>query len=1801
MGSLPNGTHFDPDNAMSSFDIFADFPYVDEAMFAQNQQTAAPVSQELSFPTSFTDEAFDAGNLDMLNTPFPQASEMSSFGAMDANFFCNTSASSYTPQQNLGMNRFMRNDSWNGQLSHPFTNDDLISTQPISSTPTSHKRPLECMTQDLPQPKRQALSDYQTLSPFTTASTVPSTTAADSIWTPGTSLSQSEVGLADDAADMCATWFSKYNVFPSEQHIAALSLLTRESPSAIQQWFGQILKQGMAGSHDSGYKSQSTFGQVAQSNGNTTDSQTSQGAQSSCNHETAQTSKQPQTTRKGKKGCTPTDNLDLLSRDNTKIYQCTRKCGKRYGRKCDWKRSEEEGYPSKSWQCSLCREQGIGRVKPCYRRYHFKQHFTNIHPGLNCADYEVDSVVHSETEFPRRCGFCTHTFSSRQERIDHIAEHFQKGSYMLQWNDHDDEGGDQDDGADDDDRPDSDRFDGGSPSSGGSSKNNQNQSGSNRPSGGSGGNSGNSGGNSSGSKHGGNSYYSTGQQYTLSDASPLQESQNLNGKNHSSLQGKNHASLEGQNHTSLEDKSQSSQESAPKTLDDRTVVDLDLIDQIVSQLLEAPRRPTPPVDDLTLCQGIQEPEAAALATLDQRTLPQTTSTEKQSTFDTTITPPDILQPPSPPADRSKPAGGQTRETVSEDFAQILTQQFRGFLFKRRLAELQKGSDIVDQARASAKPPPIPNPERVSVALADTGSSHNLMSRTLAERLDHDAITAGRYHRRTRAVGRNGKSQDATQCSKEDSPQYSCTFCDKSLPQIKSEWKRHETDFHETGQQQPTSEPVLSTRTFCEPTWTDIPRRSTPHSSSVLIGGHEDISNTPGSLQDQKQGNPTRRPCNQCTWAKVECSKDEVCNRCRNMGVDCKYSPERIRKRKSEERIAIVGITKMPAFYQGDDSNEAFWRLLNTCQDVLSWSLCRVDSQKFTRSEQDPGLTSSGGFPDGLHLVVGKPGSGKSQLMKYLSQRDQSSEYVRQWTGEKNRQRIALETAYEALEMAGLVPSSMSTASIAPPDLAAHYVGALHGLENGSTLVQPSSYQVSAKPGALQDLGTTHFAKQLQTRDNGSQDPWSWILDWTGGSSDSLPLKKFRSLKLLGSGGFSTVDEVLHRHTNLRISRKTLKSRSASNMAELQKEVNVLRKLRHPHIIRFLDSYTQGNKVSILLSPVADSTLAAWLDKCSVENSPGIEEKIVKMYGCLASSIRYLHQQRPVIKHMDIKPQNILVTHTDSNFPQVILCDFGISEVSEDATEDCHSAPLTRQYCAPETASSQTRGAKADIWSLGCVFLEMVVFAVLIPRNDKYRKFRKEFSSCDGRAYWQDISGLHAWLSTFQEKTNSLEEKCALRTIQTMLSPDPNDRPEAATLTILFTPAPCCLQFSGQETSFPGPEEERSMVEMLVSREIFDCGSELHVGVSGTDSYSVPEVPVWKEERNQSHVFHSPKGWLDECLTSHTFCRASSLNSKSKTLPTRLLEVLHNQKESEPLLRLVATTTLKSVEYAALSLSWSLDRPQCILTTKNIGTLQEGGLCKDALPQPLKDALDACLRLGIRYLWTDSLCIIQDSAEDRKTECLAMASIYRNALLTIMMLDGDRHGPPSTPTHSATTNVSSAKEYSIDMSSDKITSTEPPLSSHSHDIWDTRLWTLQERLLSKRLLYVTPHQLYWDCHGLKASDTFPKGLPSLVWEKVHSRPLEAPRNRNLGMGLFSGTFGKKGMITDGKSGEDTAPFWALSSLSQRVVVETDKDIFGAAKFDRLLANSGRGGGEGFMDEGEDMLRFGMGDVEMREPE
>ena len=177
-----------------------------------------------------------------------------------------------------------------------------------------------------------------------------------------------------------------------------------------------------------------------------------------------------------------------------------------------------------------------------------------------------------------------------------------------------------------------------------------------------------------------------------------------------------------------------------------------------------------------------------------------------------------------------------------------------------------------------------------------------------------------------------------------------------------------------------------------------------------------------------------------------------------------------------------------------------------------------------------------------------------------------------------------------------------------------------------------------------------------------------------------------SVKLLGTGGFSTVDEVIHRETSLRVSRKTLKNRDESALEELRKEVEVLKKLRHPHIIRFLGAYAKDDKVSILLSPVAETTLDVWLERSFADDHAGLANDIATMFGCLASSIRYLHEQRPVVRHGDIKPQNILVMHGEYGAPHVVLSDFGISSSEHESSGPQTSTPLTRQYCAPEVAA-----------------------------------------------------------------------------------------------------------------------------------------------------------------------------------------------------------------------------------------------------------------------------------------------------------------------------------------------------------------------------------------------------------------------------------------------------------------------------------------------------------------------------------
>jgi len=121
-----------------------------------------------------------------------------------------------------------------------------------------------------------------------------------------------------------------------------------------------------------------------------------------------------------------------------------------------------------------------------------------------------------------------------------------------------------------------------------------------------------------------------------------------------------------------------------------------------------------------------------------------------------------------------------------------------------------------------------------------------------------------------------------------------------------------------------------------------------------------------------------------------------------------------------------------------------------------------------------------------------------------------------------------------------------------------------------------------------------------------------------------------------------------------------------------------------------------------MSPVADCNLADYFAHAS-----GNSDKLSLLrsfFGCLANALRYLHGTARV-RHRDIKPQNILVRGD-----RVLLADFGIAFSWESLTRSTTTADSAKTlvYAAPEVARIEPRNESADVWSLGCVFLETAV-------------------------------------------------------------------------------------------------------------------------------------------------------------------------------------------------------------------------------------------------------------------------------------------------------------------------------------------------------------------------------------------------------------------------------------------------------------------------------------------------------------
>jgi hypothetical protein len=122
-------------------------------------------------------------------------------------------------------------------------------------------------------------------------------------------------------------------------------------------------------------------------------------------------------------------------------------------------------------------------------------------------------------------------------------------------------------------------------------------------------------------------------------------------------------------------------------------------------------------------------------------------------------------------------------------------------------------------------------------------------------------------------------------------------------------------------------------------------------------------------------------------------------------------------------------------------------------------------------------------------------------------------------------------------------------------------------------------------------------------------------------------------------------------------------------------------------------------------------------------------------------------------------------------------------------------------------------------------------------------------------------------------------------------------------------------------------------------------------------------------------FDLVRGWLKECVNDHPACQYSA----AKSLPSRLIDVGPPVLSKIPSVHLTESHTIHHASYLALSHCWG-GKVALILTLSNYNHLK-AEIPWYELPANFQDAITITQQLGIRYLWIDSLCIIQDSHED----------------------------------------------------------------------------------------------------------------------------------------------------------------------------------------------------------------------------
>ncbi|KAL6835734.1 hypothetical protein J3E69DRAFT_352248 [Trichoderma sp. SZMC 28015] len=638
-------------------------------------------------------------------------------------------------------------------------------------------------------------------------------------------------------------------------------------------------------------------------------------------------------------------------------------------------------------------------------------------------------------------------------------------------------------------------------------------------------------------------------------------------------------------------------------------------------------------------------------------------------------------------------------------------------------------------------------------------------------------------------------------------------------------------------------------------------------------------------------------------------------------------------------------------------------------------------------------------------------------------------------------------------------------------------------------------------------------------------------------------------------------------------------------------------LKNKHLIQTIATYTQGDEKYFVFPWVDGGNLQEMMETVQIQFDGDLICWTVEQILGLCEGIVALHEKN--IRHGDIKPSNILRECSNSGvFKQSILmiADVGLAKQHEDYTRFRTKTTTSRYgsiiYEPPEISPRRelkTLSRNYDIWSLGCVFLELIIWTAY--GVDGIKSFHKEIKENPNSRFWEDTSSqggekvfrvVESWIEKLNGKLKHIakrflvisdEQRAGYKEVHEIVK-DVRDKVQKP--GYLFTSefikqamSSITPYTAGLEQPLTDPSTQhssslynkwrvtqnnltKSMIDPPKRKFLYSPGhisktcqlyhliNDLESLISGLqlnfnklacnpshcslchllylcriklnqksgqllslrrddDSHllrslhgGIPMVSIYSDPESriappcaQSGLpclpkcggplqFELLKQLIDSCDKTHDCMSITEGTAQSNYMPTRVIDV-------SSCLRLIETSNGIKGNYVALSHCWgNLKKEDRFCTyTHNIEILKKEIPYK-SLPKSFQDAVTVTRNLGVPYLWIDSLCIIQEDQEDWESEAAKMGDVFSFAYCTIA----------ASSAASSLDGFLRKRKSRKSRASVKIQTSEGPLylakaidDFHTHveqSKLSRRGWVLQERALSRRTIYFTSTQIYWEC-------------------------------------------------------------------------------------------------------------------------